>query len=358
MSNLYNSLLRTFNAFRFYSKTLPVTPPADLTLSGSLFTPKFVFSGQVVSGGIPSSGPACAFNRLDNPRLRGAGFFGNLADGLVDAATMGDSTNSVFRLGFKLERYGAKLTGVISNTAGLAAVTGIGTLFTEELAPGMTITWEDDGLNIRQGVIQSIADNTNLTLTGATNNTASSMFAGVNTTSVDAFPKILDAGDEKFIDVATMNHVYPQDLFVGDVSMVRPIEGRVTFQNAIAGGANTTATGLGTTFTRDVTAGQWIRYVDDNLNTKTVMVTSVDSDTQLTITTPAAGTAGLATAATRVIVGTDGWMDVALAVLSRMVTSLEFYTVTIDPAFATRLLNLHIVAEIEHSDELVGSLIT
>lgn len=365
MGNLYNSILETFNAFRLYSKVLPVTPPADLSLPNSLFTTKFAASRLVSVGGVPQIGYGTSFDRTDKPRLRSVGFFANIADGLVDAETPSTAVNTLYNIGLALERYGVMLTGTISNTAGTDAIVGVGTLFTNELAPGMIIVWEDDEYNIRQGEIDTITDDLNLVLTAVTDNTANSMFENADTTAKRAYPKIANAsipGDafdgEVVVNVATLNQLYAQDVFIGDVSFVRPIEGRISFQNAIAGGANTVATGLGTKFTRDVIPGQWIRYTDDASVIKTVLVLTVDSDTQLTIVTPAAGVAGVATVATRVIVGTSGWMDSFLAVRVQIYSNPVFSTITIDPSFDAKQFSLHIISEIEHTLPMIGSMQT
>lgn len=250
------------------------------------------------------------------------------------------------------------LSGTIANTAGSATVTGTNTKWLTELAPGLKVMWLDDNSNVREGTVSAITSNTAMTLTAVTSNLAASMWTSgagpavaADTTAALMFLRV-QVATSSIYDFPTLNQLYSTSAPIGDVSFAKPIRGTVSFVLAVAGGADTSATGVGTMFTKDVVAGQGISYIDDAGVMKTVLVGAVVSDTVLTITTPAANVAGVATVLTS---GRLVWNDAFWAVHCALSTDLVFYTISIDPAFGngTRRISFSFVAEIEHNQSLM-----
>jgi hypothetical protein len=115
-------------------------------------------------------------------------------------------------------------------------------------------------------------------------------------------------------------------------------------------------TGKDSKFTRDVSVGQYIRY-GTGANQRTLLVQSVTSDTAMVLTVPAAASlpgAFTYPAATQLV----GWMDADFGIRVTPISDFTLYTIAIDPAFgaAGRRLSFHVVAEIEHSLAVLGTL--
>jgi hypothetical protein len=179
-----------------------------------------------------------------------------------------------------------------------------------------------------------------------------------NTAGRLAKPVVLPDLTTFVLQVPTLNQLYTRSLQISDVSKIRPIVGTLTFAGATpAAGATTMAvTGKDSKFTRDVTAGQYIRY-GTGASQRTLLVQSITSDNALLLTVPAlASLPGAFTypAATQLV----GWMDADFGIRVTPISTFTLYTIPIDPAFGngTRRLSFHVVAEIEHSLSLLGTI--
>ncbi len=338
-SNKYGSLRNTFIAADMYNLPLPVLPPADLSIVAAAFAPAYM---HFRSGGAANAETeVVGFSPRDKPYIRGLAMFSNLADGLVDSCSSHVGTGNAWRIIFTLERFGAVLTGTISNTAGSAAVGGTLTLFTKELAEGQLIVWLDDNGCVRSGTILTIVSDTSLTLTAVTASTASTMLTA-NTTLKTAYPLVGAggyAGSTVTIPFIALNNLEPFAFFLGNAALIYPLQGKIT---TVAG--STTLTGVGTSFLTDLSDGSILAWVDDAgvRRTGCVAFLGVTSNTQVTLTAVAYSNAtGVA------LLDTDNH----LRIKSQIFDIFEAYTISIDPAYGngTRRLGLHAMAEIEHT---------
>ncbi len=355
LSNKYNSKVDSFTAFDMYNLPMPVLPPADLSINAG-----------VASGLVPtfmsfrnSSGSRVVdFLPTDNPYIRGLGLTSNLADGLVDKAASHQGGSTSWRVIIRPLRISADLSGLILNTAGSATITGSGTKFTQELAPGMTISWVDNNIVQRFGTISAIASDTSLTLIAVTESTG--MYAG-NTGNFPITPgskynalvgQAGYAGNSISMAFLQMNTLYPFAFFVANASFIYTPRGHIT---TVAGSA--TVTGIGTKFLTDMVQngnnGQnyVIGWTDDLGVRRTGNVSSITSETSLTLQDVVIANGG----------GTNVPMlnlDGSLRIRAEMPATFEAYTVTIDPAFGdgTRRLSIAIQAEIEHTHPMIGEL--
>lgn len=348
--NQYDSKLATFLGMDSYNLVMPAVPPADLSIPATDFVMRYLADRE--SGSF--TGGVFGFDRRDNPFIRKLGFFSNLADGLVDIAQFHTSIVGGFEIQFALDRFFARLTGTIANTAGSAAVTGGGTLFTRELVPGQILVWNDDNYVTRRGTILSITDDTNLTLTAVTASTG--MFAG-NSTASRARPCVLFDSSTFILQVPTLNQLFTRAEQISDVSMIRPITGLSTFAGATpAVGATTMAvTGVGTRYLRDVTVGQAVRY-GTGADQRTLIVAAVASDVAMTLTVPASGDLPVAFTYPALASTTLSWMDDSLGVRVLPRAPLSLSTIAMDSGFGVKRLSFHIVAEIEHSFTVLGTM--
>ncbi len=328
-SNKYGSLRNSFIGSDLYNLVIPVTPPADLSIASSLMAPSFL------NFRLGATTKVVGFSPREKPYIRGMGLSSNLADGLVDASASHYGGGSNWEIQLQLQRFGAALTGTIANTAGSANIVGTGTLFTRELAVGSIITWLDANQVVRSGTVATITTDTALVLTAVTKNTALSMFLGNTVTGV-AYPMLGNAGASVIIPILMLNVTAPFDFFLGDVSLIYPPLGRISVASGSAA-----VTGVGTSFQTDFVAGSVIGWLDVSGVRRTGVVASIASQTALTLT---AVTYAQASGAAMID------LDNHLRIQSQM-SGVNFlaYTITIDPAFATRRMSLSALAEVEHS---------
>lgn len=342
--NNYGSLVDTFSAMDIYNLPLPVTPPANLTLARTAFTRRY-FAGRE-----GAAAPVTRFNVADKPFLKSIGIFSNLADGLVDAASSHRGQLNGLTVTLSLDRFFPALTGTITNDPGgmdPQGVVGTGTLFTREVCPGMRLVWRDDNDNIQTVEVGTVPDDVSL---GISSPRSQGMYSGVAATNRPLWGLVQpQAGNSLTVSVPTLNQLYPYSFFLGDVSKVRPITGKLTFR---AGSA--TVTGKNTRFTREIAAGQCIRY-GTGAAMRTLLVASVESDVSLTVNVPGTGVAGVPTNAVDQEIGL---LDNFLGLRGELSSGLEAYTITIDPAFgaSSRRLAIHLVGEIEHSLAVDGTI--
>lgn len=329
MTTQYGSRLDTFIAPDAYNAVWPVTPPADLSLLGSDFRPSFFYNRY---GFIGPGSKAAGFDKRDRPILRRLGIFSNFADGLVFNNTQWNSAGgSIIR--FDFSTWGAQLTGTITVTG--TAIAGAGTLFTRELAPGMRVSYTDSAGLIRLGLINTITSDTVAAFTTSPGNSGATL----------GWPELIPAVNQIEIPVPALNEMFTQSYFLGDVSKIlTAYSGTIT-----ATSGSPTITGVNTRFLTEfynVTAFQFIRWTDDAGNMVTRQISSIASDTSLTLVTNAPSNAtGVALLVpfnhTRVV--------------GRINAGLDFSTISIDPAFATKRLQFGMVAEMEHTyDMAVG----
>lgn len=328
-SNKYGSLRDSFIGADLYNLVMPVTPPADLSITSLLVAPSFL------NFRLGSTTKVVGFSPRDKPYIRGIGMSSNLADGLVDASASHFGSGSNWEIFLQLQRFGAALTGTIANTAGSNAITGTGTLFTRELAVGSVFTWLDANQVVRSGTVLTITNDTALVMTAVSRNTALSMFLG-NTTVGVAYPVLGNAGSSVTVPILMLNVTAPYDFFLGDVTAIYPPLGRISVASGSAA-----VTGVGTSFQTDFVAGSVIGWLDVSGVRRTGVVSSIASQTALTLT---AVTYSQASGAAMID------LDNHLRIMAQMGgAGFLAYTITIDPAFATRRMTLAALAEVEHS---------
>lgn len=328
-NNKYGSLINTFYASDLYNLVMPAVPPADLSIAQSLFATSYLgFRNSSISKVVD-------FNINDNPYIRGIGLTSNLADGLVDAAIGHYGTSDCWQLRLTPHRVSADLTGTISNVVGTAVINGIGTLFTRELAKGATISWVDDNLVVRYGIILSITDNYTLTLTANTD--TGGMFAGATTSS--EFNVLTGVwgylGNTVSIPILIMNSLNPFAFFGADVSLLTDLTGAISMASGSA-----TVTGVGTLFQTELATNQIFGWTDDLGIRRTGVVSAIASDTSMTLTA-----VSYSAATNRPMLTLDN----SIRLRFDMVGDFNAYTIAIDPAFATKRLSISAFAEIEHS---------
>jgi hypothetical protein len=357
--NLYDSLVGTFYGMDVYNLPLPVLPPADLSIAAASFAQRYLADRESQANNTSVFG----FDRTDNPYLRSIGLFSNLADGLVDGFTRHGGTGGGFSIVFGLDRLGPTLTGTISNAAGSATVSGVGTLFTRELFPagvvfpqGITIAWLDDNKVMRVGIVVAIASDTSLTLTAGTASTG--MFTGA-TTAVKAIPMVMPDSSTFVLQVPTLNKLFARGLQISDVTKIRDIRGTLTFPVAtpLVGTSTMAVTGIGSKFTEDVTVGQYVRY-NTGVDQRTLQVSVVASDTAMSLRVPRSGDLPVAFSYPP-FSGLAGWMDSTLGVRAQIPNAMSLYTIPVDPAFGDtiRRLSFHVITEIEHSKTVLGGFV-
>lgn len=348
LSNKYGSKVDSFAAYDMYNLPMPALPPADLTIAaGGIVSTYMSFRNGAQSRVVD-------FDPDDNPYIRGLGLSSNLADGLVDAASSHRGGQTSWQIVLRPIRVSADLTGGIANTAGNANVTGVGTLFTRELAVGSIIAWVDDNYVQRQGQVLTITNDTALVLTAVTASTG--MFTANTTVATGNACQLVGqagyAGSSITIPILQMNTMYPFAFFAADATLIYSPQGKIT---TVAGSA--AVTGVGTKFLTEMVqngsngAGYVIGWIDDLGVRRTGVVASIASETALTLTAVVPATGG----------GTNVAMidlDDSLRIRAEMPYAFFAYTITIDPAFGdgTRRLSLSVMAEIEHTIGMQGAL--
>ncbi len=343
-SNKYGSLRNTFVGVDLFNLPLPVLPPADLSLTAAQFAPVYM---HFRSGGAANAETEIVgFSPRDKPYIRGLAMMSNLADGLVDSCSSHVGTGNSWRLRFSLQRFAAKLTGTITTNSGTPTlVGGTLTLFSQELAVGLTLVWLDDNGVVRSGIISAITSDLALVLGSAQSYTAGTMLTA-NTTLKGAYSlagAVGVAGSTIDIPFIALNNLEPFAFFLGSVTGVTPPQGRIT----MAGGS-VNVVGVGTSFTTDFATSSIIAWRDDAGVRRTGCVATVTDDTHLTLTTTTSMTGTPYLSATNAaLIDTDNHLRIKAQVFD----IFEAYTVSIDPLYGdgTRRLGIHAMAEIEHT---------
>lgn len=335
-----SGIVETALASDFWNLPLSVlgTPPADIALDPAKCSPRFLASAAIGNNIADRAG----FQRDDAVFLNSYAIYSNLGDGLVP----GNLTPSSMQLFVNQSRFFPRLTGQISNTAGTNAIAGFGTLFTRELCPGIAVFWRDDNGTLRSGAILSVTSDTVATLATNTINTAASMYTG-NSTVVILYAQIFTGINSQILNVALLNQVTTTQLQLSDLTFVKPISGTVS---TVAG--NTNVVGNATTFTAEIQAGQFIR-IGTGTSMRTLHVSSVTNNGALVLQVPGSGVAGVPIAQNSVPVG---WNDSFICYSFQIFALMNFYTITIDPAFAqaSRLVTFGVQAEIAHNSPALG----
>lgn len=342
-TNKYGSLLNTFTC-DILSIAFPVTPPANLTQAQITFAKSYLSFRSGINRVV-------AFNKLDMPYIRGIGIFSNLADGLVNASTYNSNFNVAnWTIQFVPYRFGAKLTGTITIASASATVTGTGTMFTRELIGGgvQTISFQDANGVFRTGIVQTITNDTSLTLSVGI--ASGGMFAGA-VTGVAAYPyvgggvggSIGYAGGSISYPFVALNNVEDFSAPIITPGIIYPPQGKIS----TTVGSNI-VTGLGTSFLTDFASGGFLAYIDDAGQRNSYAISSVNSNTQMILSANVAAPAsvnalpagsGTATMASPQIVptyvanGTTQLDDHVRIECSFVGTSFNAYTIAIDPSF-------------------------
>lgn len=329
-TNKYGSLTNLFIGADMYNLALPVTPPADLSLTVASMAPAYLFYREGTNSQVVGFRPA------DNPYIRGIAMVSNLADGLVDKATahFGDAVPS-WHLRYTPQRFGAALTGTITNVAGSATVSG-GSAFTKETAKGMTLVWLDDNGCVRSGVISSITNDNTLVLTAVTASGTGMLTA--NTTTKSAYPLVGVAGyagPTVTIPFLVLNQMNDYAFFLFTPSLIYTPTGKIT---VTAG--STAMVGVGTTFVTDYTVGSVIGWLDDAGVTRRGVVSAIADQTHLTLTANA-----YANATQQTILN----LDHHLRIMVDMTGTFQAYTISLDPAYAGKRFALSTQVLIEHT---------
>ncbi len=344
-SNKYGSLVDSFAAPDMYNLAMPVTPPTDLNLT------TVAFANTYLSFRNSTTSRVVDFNPNDNPYIRGLALTSNLADGLVDASSAHYGGSISWQCVLRPHRVSAALSGTINNVVGTATITGGGAAkFTQELVVGATLVWIDDQQVQRDGTILTITDDNTLTLNA--NTLSAGMFIagtsykkGYILVGQDGY-----AGDAISIPFLQMNNMYPFAFFAARASLIYTPRGKITLT-----AGSTAVTGVGTKFLTDIVQngnaglGYIIGWVDDLGFRRTARVATVNSDTLLQVTAniPAGYT------------GTNVSfvdLDNALRLQALIPFGIFAYTISISPSFAGKRLSFGVMAEIEHSFVMSGSL--
>jgi len=331
--NKYGSRTNTFMGPDLYNLASVMAAPADMTLAASVFAQAFLqYQNTFID---VSAFPGFEIN--DRPYIHGLGMFSNFADGLVPipASSKSGVTGSV-QLTVQLIRFGAVLGGLITNVAGNANISGVGTSFTQQLSVGQQLFWYDDNRALRSGTVLTVTDDTNIVLTAVTASTG--MYQGA-TTGVAAMPRIFTAGSAIIVAMPVLNVMNQYGIFLGDVTNVRTPRGRIT---VTAGSA--TVTGVGTLFQTDLAVGQSFQYTDDTAVARTATITAIASQVSMTI-------AAVAPAATTGTLAPFNAYDSQLSILVSVPQTVTFATISINPLYNARRLIFSAQAVIEHSRE-------
>jgi len=343
--NEYGSLLDTFMALDCYNLPMPVVPPADLTIAAGGIASAFL---SVRNSG---TSKVVGFDPNDNPYLRSVGISSNYADGLVDASTLhqGNSTPS-WQLGVRPVRMAAPLTG--TSSIALNAVVGVGTVFLQEVAVGMQISWQDANSVLRTATILTVTDDFNLVLTA--NIATTGMFTGASNAKIIVPYDVLPASAGLTLPVPIMNTQFSFNAFLLAPGAVTPPEGKIT---VTAGSA--AVVGVGTSFIKYFSAlgtciNPIIAYIDNTGIRRTV---AVDTSLPITDTTLTLTTVAIAPSAGTLVPMLD--IDTSIRVLVSWPAAFLAYTISIDPAYgqANRRLSIHAICEIEHTFPLVKTVI-
>jgi hypothetical protein len=342
MPTQYGSRLDTFLAPDIFAAILntKAIPPVDLALAVADCRESFFFNRM---------GQFKLYGFATNERLilRRSGLWSNLGDGLVlnNANFEGGGPS----LELNLTGWGARhgLLGIIGT-----AVVGVGTAFLQDFAVGMRIAYRANTTLLTIGTISAIANDTHATLSVATGDTTGNVAAYPELIPNNALPLKPDgttitppsgAGYTMGIAIPliALNQLFSQEFLVGSPQLNVP-----AYTGTISVGAGSVAvTGTQTRFLAELAANMFLRWKDDAGVQTTRKILSVTDDTHLVLATVTAS------AATNqaLIVGLNH-----LRLTGKVVNPLAFATITIDPQFATKYLNLGFVAEIEHTfDSLV-----
>ena len=334
-SNKYNSKLQLFYATDMYNLPMPVTPPADLTIATASFVPAYFFFRNA---GVRKAG---GFNSRDNGFIRGIGLHSNLADGLVFADTATGRVGGNLK-GWNLGLYPQVFDAGVASCAQVAGTDQItGTGFNSFYSVGASVMWIDDNGVARTGTVQAInAGGTAITLTGVSTNTVGTMYTA---SMASGFLYLLQANltGQINVPIMTMNFLAEYSFFAWAASQVTEPAGTVSVSVG-----STALTGIGTSFVTDYGVGLNIGYTDNAGVRRTSLISSVNSNTSITLVNNA-----LATASNSPIVNVNGFV----AYKAVMENDYKAYTISIDPAYGngTRRLSISAMAEIEYTYPLL-----
>lgn len=337
MPTQYGSRLDTFLAPDIFSALLSTkaTPPADVAIAVADTRESFFFNRMGLF-------KLYAFSPRERLIMRRAGLWSNLGDGLVlnNANWEGGGPS----LEVNLTGWAAQLTGTIQVVG--TALTGNTTQFTRELANNIRIAYRgSDGL-LKIGQVASITNATTATLVAATGNTTGFVTAYPEIIPNSAIPSGVTPPSGvgytmgTTIPILAMNQLFSQEFFIGS-----PLLNYLSYSGTISVNAGGFAvTGTNTKFTTELAGEMFFRWLDDSGNMVTRQISSIASDTSISLNQAAPTTA------------TDKALIASLNHLrltGKIVNPLAFSTITIDPAFAAKYLNLSFVAEIEHTFDTI-----
>lgn len=340
--NKYNSQIQTFYATDLFNLPMPALPPADLTILTSSFVPSYFFFRNAGAGKVGG------FNPRDNAFVRGLGLQSNLADGLVSADTgSGGPTTTLKGWNLTLTPQAFDMpVSACTQVAGTNQITGAG--FNSFYSVSQTVMWVDDNGVARTGVIQSInAGGTAITLTAISTNTLGTMYTASMASGRLYLLQKQIAGDLS-VPVPIMNTMDQYSFFAWTASQLTEPAGTVSVS-----AGSTALVGVGTSFITDYGAGsgtnrgQSIGYTDNTGVRRTAYISTVLTDTTMTLANVAP-----VTALKSPIINLNGFV----AYRATIINDFKAYTITIDPAFGngTRRLSISAMAEIEYTHGISG----
>lgn len=341
--NKYGSKNESAVGMDMYNLANVLSPPTDLSIASTHFTNRYLAVRQ------GASGPTIRFNKTDQIKMKRFGFFSNFADGLVDASAAHQlSGNTGFTFTLSVDRLGAVLPGTMTDTGAGTNIFNTTQDWRNYLVAGMTVVFADDGGNLHVDTVSAVSA-TQLTLTN--NLPTVGMFAGASgRVTADAVYPLIVAPTTLAFTLAAMNFMQDGEFVLHTVDKIRPFTGKWTFTEG-----SDVVRGERTKFTEQVTAGQYVRWFDSTSTLKTGKVSSVDSDTQLTLDAVVpVGASGTYDADNAGSIGTS--LDVAQAIRVQLSSTISCYTISIDPAYANKRLMFHFIADIEHSLDASGAL--
>lgn len=336
MTNKYGSRKETFIGMDLHDGALAVVPPATFSLSPAANELVPVYLSVQMDGSSLYSG----FSPGGHVYIRGLGIFSNLSCGLTDGSAAHGLTDG-WNLLLALHRFGVKLTGGVSNTAGTDQITGAGTLFTQQLAVGQTLVWYDDNARMRSEVIVAIADDTNLTLSNVTQSTG---MLGGNTTLRSAYPLISIIGGGFYRLFLTLNQLYDFSFNLGDISRIHRPQGRMS-----VAAAGTAVTGIGTAFLTDFEVGDAFAYTDDSAARRTGHIAAIASDVAMTLS-------GAAPSSATGVPFID--YDHHLRIRAAANNAFAFNTASMDTDFSGDNFHLDVMGVVEYTGEAIAVQIT
>jgi len=338
MDNNYGALIDNFIAPDLFNAVMPSVPPADLSIPGS---PNMASS--FLSYRVSAASRVVGFNSNDVPYFLSLGMGSNIADGLVDSNSIHEGVSAGgWKLQFQPKRLAPTLTGTFTSVNyATGAVVGNATKFLSECFEGLTLNWIDGNGVAREGIVQTITDDLNLTLISpllSTNMYAAATPGGTLVTPYSGNGG--DCGGSITLDFLRLNEQFAFNNFIFNTDLLKVPLGTITM---VTGSA--TVNGVGTRFLSDFSSGSMFQAFDDAGVKRTYVISAIASDIQMTLTHVA-----------RSNVTAKPFLDADDTLRVKVIPIIGFqaYTVSVDPAYGIRRMSIWAEATVAHTYALIG----